>query len=41
MIQFIVWVVVGGFVALTYAIYEMVWLSPRGEDKVSKIRNNK
>lgn len=35
--DFIAYIVVGTLIALVYCFYEMLVLSPRGEDKVSKL----
>jgi hypothetical protein len=34
-------ILLGVFIALVYALYEMLWLSPRGASKVDKIRDNR
>lgn len=38
--EFFFWIILGGLTALVFALYEMLWLSPRGEDKVSEMRRN-
>jgi hypothetical protein len=40
LIGFIAWIIVGGIVALVGAFYDMLWLSPRGLDKVSQARKD-
>jgi len=37
-LEFFVWIIIGGFFAAGYALYEMLYLSPRGRDKVSQCK---
>lgn len=39
--DFIAYIIVGALIALVYCFYEMLVLSPRGEDKVSKLSTDK
>lgn len=37
-LEFFIWIILGGFFAVGYAFYEMLYLSPRGLDKVSQCK---
>lgn len=39
-IDFFVWIIIGTVVALIGCFYEMLWLSPRGLDRVSQAKRD-
>lgn len=39
--EFFFWIILGGIFALFCALYDMLWLSPRGKDIVSQIKKNR